>query len=360
MRLKYPTDHYHFPPSCLETQIGKLSDGHSPLLGWALDGFPIYGPFGPGGVVMAHTSQGCSGSYCLDECSGLELEISGLDDFKYRYYFNGPLSDLVSLPTDPKPATTDYPFAFKCYKGCTYAQLTAGDTRCTGGSSGVTSSYTAAATAGVTAIYESSAATAAGMQCASTGSSSSSSSNTTTTSPATSESTAASPAPALPPPASPPPPVTTIQSAFAASGAVSDYDDSKKNGIAAVIANASSVDFSAVTVTVTAGSVNIATIVIIDAALAATTANTLATGIFASTAALSTALANAGVSGVTISAITSAPTVVDIVATDNDNLGGIIGGAVGGSTGLIFGLFGYYMYTKKKKGMVKSAAPTVV
>ena len=44
--------HYHFPASCLETQIGKLSDGHSPQIGWSLDGFPIYGPYGPDGVYM--------------------------------------------------------------------------------------------------------------------------------------------------------------------------------------------------------------------------------------------------------------------------------------------------------------------
>lgn len=78
--------HYHFPASCLETQIGNLSDGHSPQIGWALDGFPIYGPFGPGGTVMSHTEQGCSGTYCLDGCSGLEMELPGVDQFKYRYY----------------------------------------------------------------------------------------------------------------------------------------------------------------------------------------------------------------------------------------------------------------------------------
>ena len=29
------------PPSCLLAQLGDLSDGHSPQIGWALDGFPI-------------------------------------------------------------------------------------------------------------------------------------------------------------------------------------------------------------------------------------------------------------------------------------------------------------------------------
>lgn len=84
---------------------------------------------GPGGVYMTHTAQGCTGEYCLDSCSGLEMELPAVDNFKYRYYcapggggalihqgtcryyFSGPLSDLYSLPTDPKPATTDYPFA---------------------------------------------------------------------------------------------------------------------------------------------------------------------------------------------------------------------------------------------------------
>jgi len=46
--------HYHFPPSCLLAQIGDLSDGHSPQIGWALDGFPIYGPKGPGGIDMKY------------------------------------------------------------------------------------------------------------------------------------------------------------------------------------------------------------------------------------------------------------------------------------------------------------------
>ena len=43
--------------------------------------------------------KGCSYTYCLDECSGLEMELSGVDNFKYGYYFNGPLSDLYTLPT---------------------------------------------------------------------------------------------------------------------------------------------------------------------------------------------------------------------------------------------------------------------
>ena len=157
--------HYHFPASCLETQIGALSDGHSPQVGWSLDGFPIYGSYGPEGVYMTHTDQGCTGDYCLDECSGLEMELPDVDEFKYRYYMNGPLSDLETLPTTPMPATSDYPFTLTCYRGCTYEDLENEESKCTGGSTGVTSDYTATATAGVTEVFVSEAASAAGMLC---------------------------------------------------------------------------------------------------------------------------------------------------------------------------------------------------
>ena len=55
----------------------------------------------PGGVAMTHTAQGCSGTYCLDACSGLEMELQGVDIFKYRYYMTGATSDLSSLGSAP-------------------------------------------------------------------------------------------------------------------------------------------------------------------------------------------------------------------------------------------------------------------
>lgn len=144
--------HYHFPPSCLLAAIGDLSDGHSPQVGWSYDGFPVYGPKGPGGVDMTLcTNSGANSTYCLDSCSGMEMELSGVDEFKYRYYFTGATSDLSTLPTDPKPAATDYPFAFACYKGCTHEAFTAGT--CTNASAGTTSSYVAAPNAGYTTQY---------------------------------------------------------------------------------------------------------------------------------------------------------------------------------------------------------------
>ena len=77
----------HFPPSCLldqaTTATGAGAGDHSPQIGWAYDGFPIYGHRGPRGAVMAHEEQGCTGDNCLDSCSGQERELPEVDAFKY-------------------------------------------------------------------------------------------------------------------------------------------------------------------------------------------------------------------------------------------------------------------------------------
>jgi len=145
--------HYHFPPSCLITQAmeseGKSTSDHSPQIGWAMDGFPIYGPRGSGGNMMSN-SESCTGSYCLDECSGREEEMPSVDDFKYRYYVTGTIGDLTSLPSSPTPSADDYPFTLLCYKGCQWADLISGS--CTG-DTGVTDSYSATALTGYTTKY---------------------------------------------------------------------------------------------------------------------------------------------------------------------------------------------------------------
>jgi hypothetical protein len=43
MRGRY---HHHMDPVSLREALGDDGSNHSPLLGWAFDGFPIYGPFG--------------------------------------------------------------------------------------------------------------------------------------------------------------------------------------------------------------------------------------------------------------------------------------------------------------------------
>jgi hypothetical protein len=108
--------HYHFAPSCLNAQAEVANpstgtaEGHSPQLGWAYDGFPVYGPLYTAGAKVAG----------LDACGGKAEEIADLDGFKYRYYFTGDTSNLYSLPAHPKPdQATASPFTFDCYVGCT-------------------------------------------------------------------------------------------------------------------------------------------------------------------------------------------------------------------------------------------------
>ena len=58
--------HYHVAPSCLLAQLDDLSDGHSPQIGWMADGFPLYGPLGPGGVAMKQCTGNADGVPCVD------------------------------------------------------------------------------------------------------------------------------------------------------------------------------------------------------------------------------------------------------------------------------------------------------
>ena len=111
--------HYHTLPVCLYQQLTALAeknkvdttqtiDGiqynvmlenkHSVQIGWALDGFPIYGPLGPKGIVMKPCNDGSSGSsgsggnsFCLDACNGYKGELPEVDAYKYRYYTSGPI-----------------------------------------------------------------------------------------------------------------------------------------------------------------------------------------------------------------------------------------------------------------------------
>ena len=52
--------HYHIYPRCVHTSFRDEPGEHSPLIGYAFDGFAIYGPNGEGGKAPAD----------LDECNG--------------------------------------------------------------------------------------------------------------------------------------------------------------------------------------------------------------------------------------------------------------------------------------------------
>ena len=82
--------HYHSESDCFEDD----EQGHSALLGYALDGFGIYGKYGDGGVLL-HTED-------LDVCHGHSHEILWDGEVReiYHYHF-----------------TDDYPYSLGCFMG---------------------------------------------------------------------------------------------------------------------------------------------------------------------------------------------------------------------------------------------------
>ena len=77
--------HYHFIPDRLDNEF--LSDGHSGVVGYINDGFPIYGYKGEGGIEMSNAD--------LDLCHGHKHGTLG-----YHYH-----------------ATLEYPYTIGCYMG---------------------------------------------------------------------------------------------------------------------------------------------------------------------------------------------------------------------------------------------------
>jgi hypothetical protein len=83
--------HYHALPRCLKT---GSSGSHSKRIGWALDGFPIYGPRGEGGEYMLGSR--------LDACHGHThtVKIDGVRRSTYHYH-----------------ATMEFPYTVGCFRG---------------------------------------------------------------------------------------------------------------------------------------------------------------------------------------------------------------------------------------------------
>lgn len=77
--------HYHFIPERLDSEF--LSSGHSGIVGYINDGFPIYGYKGDGGIEMSNQD--------LDLCHGHKHGTLG-----YHYH-----------------ATLEYPYTVGCYTG---------------------------------------------------------------------------------------------------------------------------------------------------------------------------------------------------------------------------------------------------
>jgi len=84
--------HYHSIPPCLNE--GESAKKHSRLVGWALDGFPIYGENGENGEELSNDD--------LDVCHGHTHKVK-LDGEKVRsYHYHG---------------TAEYPYTVGCFRG---------------------------------------------------------------------------------------------------------------------------------------------------------------------------------------------------------------------------------------------------
>jgi hypothetical protein len=84
--------HYHDLSLCIEPQAPE--EGHSALVGYALDGFGIFGRYGEEGVTMTNAD--------LDECHGHTHEIEWDSTTVEMYHYH---------------ATWEYPYTLGCYRG---------------------------------------------------------------------------------------------------------------------------------------------------------------------------------------------------------------------------------------------------
>ncbi len=84
--------HYHSIPSCLTA--GESTKKPSGLVGWALDGYPIYGPRGTGGKLLTDAD--------LDACHGQTSRVWFEGRRQRIYHYN---------------ATLEYPYTLGCFRG---------------------------------------------------------------------------------------------------------------------------------------------------------------------------------------------------------------------------------------------------
>jgi len=163
---------------------------------------------------------------------------------------------------------------------------------------------------------------------------------------------------------------TIVTTAFTASGDVSDFTPSKKDGIKTVFATAAGVDPSVVTVTVTSASVLITVAIAFSSPAAATTAvSTLSTGILANQGSLAAAL-QAAVPSIVVQAVVTAPVITSGPGTSTSGPGtaiapltspsaGLSGGGIAGIViaiaVVVLGLI-TYLFCKRSYGGVASGS----
>ena len=69
--------HYHKYPSCVKSPFADDGKQHSPIIGFAFDGFPLYGPYEAAGAM----AKDLKGDHALDVCNGHKDEQRG-----YHYH----------------------------------------------------------------------------------------------------------------------------------------------------------------------------------------------------------------------------------------------------------------------------------
>jgi hypothetical protein len=69
--------HYHKYPICVNSPWSDEGEDHSPLIGWAFDGFPLYGPYEKAGVM----AKDIAGS---DALNGFNMHFDALRGWHYH------------------------------------------------------------------------------------------------------------------------------------------------------------------------------------------------------------------------------------------------------------------------------------
>ena len=69
--------HYHKYPSCVKSPFADDGKQHSPIIGFAWDGFPVYGPYEEAGMK----AKDLKGDRALDVCNGHKDDVRG-----YHYH----------------------------------------------------------------------------------------------------------------------------------------------------------------------------------------------------------------------------------------------------------------------------------
>jgi hypothetical protein len=80
--------HYHKYPVCVKSPFADEGEEHSPLIGWAFDGFPIYGPYEGKGVMAKDSKDNPLNEFNVhfDEVRGWHYHVT---PGKYPYVIGG-------------------------------------------------------------------------------------------------------------------------------------------------------------------------------------------------------------------------------------------------------------------------------